>query len=311
MNNINKILSSECLHLYLIFAFFRQGSACSHIAALLFKLEACVRNDLNKMAVTSMLCQWNRSRKSAEPALLQVIDFKKPKKDQLPHPNKTVENPVYCYSVCAENSTKSITPEKIAELKNIMPKAVYFTSTNETYNQEDVSDDTTSADECDENVFPEPFTSLFDYTAINLDDKSLQQLCTQEYETYKSSYTAQSYVHLAEITKTQSLSNTWKLHRAGRITASNFHEVMHFQYRSNASSLLYKLMQYSAQPNTPSLKYGREMEEKARQFYASLMQSYHENFTVEITGLHIDVEKPFLGASPDGMYLHLPWARTC
>ncbi len=138
--------------------FFRQGSACSHIAALLFKLEAGVRNDLNKMAVTSMLCQWNRFHKSAEPTLLQMIDFKKPKKDQLPHPNKTVENPVCCCSVCSKNSIKSITPEKIAELKNIMPKAVYFTSTNETYNQENVSDDTTSADECDENVFPEPLT---------------------------------------------------------------------------------------------------------------------------------------------------------
>ena len=31
------------------------------------------------------------------------------------------------------------------------------------------------------------------------------------------------------------------------------------------------------------------------------MQSSHENFTVEITGLHVDVEKPFLGASPDGL----------
>ena len=47
-------------------------------AALLFKLEACVRIQQNKTAVTSQLCAWNRSRKRAEPAMLQNIDFKRP-----------------------------------------------------------------------------------------------------------------------------------------------------------------------------------------------------------------------------------------
>ena len=45
-------------------------------------------------------------------------------------------------------------------------------------------------------------------------------------------------------------------------------------------------MQYSAQPNTASLNY-REMEDKARQFYTTIMQSSHDNFTVETTGLHV------------------------
>ena len=48
------------------------------VAALLFKLEACVRIQQNKTAVTSQLCAWNRSRKRAEPAMLQNIDFKRP-----------------------------------------------------------------------------------------------------------------------------------------------------------------------------------------------------------------------------------------
>lgn len=119
------------------------------------------------MAVTSMLFLWNRSRKSAESALLQMIDFKKPKKDQLPQSSKIVENPTYCYSVSAEDSKTILTPEKIAELKNIMPTAAYFTSINEACAiEEEASDDTASGDE-NENVFPEPLTSLFDYTAIN------------------------------------------------------------------------------------------------------------------------------------------------
>ena len=78
------------------FTHFRQGSACTPLAAVLFKLEACVRNNLNKVAVTSMLCRWNRSCKNAELALLQMINFKMiVERDQLPQPKKIVESPCF------------------------------------------------------------------------------------------------------------------------------------------------------------------------------------------------------------------------
>ena len=48
------------------------------VAALLFKLEAYVRIQQNKTAVRNQLSAWNRSRKRAEPAMLQNIDFKRP-----------------------------------------------------------------------------------------------------------------------------------------------------------------------------------------------------------------------------------------
>ena len=56
---------------------------CSHVAALLFKFEACVRIQQNKTAVASPLCARNRSRKRAEPAMLQNINFKRSKKEQI------------------------------------------------------------------------------------------------------------------------------------------------------------------------------------------------------------------------------------
>ena len=34
--------------------------------------------------MTSQLCKWNHSRKSAEPTLLKNINFKRPKKNELP-----------------------------------------------------------------------------------------------------------------------------------------------------------------------------------------------------------------------------------
>ena len=60
---------------------FRLGGACSHLGALLFKLEKGCELNLNKPnACTSELCGWNKSRKRCHPASLKM-SFKRPKKD--------------------------------------------------------------------------------------------------------------------------------------------------------------------------------------------------------------------------------------
>ena len=59
----------------------------------------------------------------------------------------------------------------------------------------------------------------------------------------------------------QSLNYNWKLHRGGRITASNFHEVCHKKVddeeNQNSSSLLNKLMLYTTKPNVPAITCGQ------------------------------------------------------
>ena len=61
-------------------------------------------------------------------------------------------------------------------------------------------------------------------------------------------------------------------------------------------------MQYETpSSNLPNLKYGREMEERARGSYYTLIGPYRSNFTITKTGLHINADYPHLGASPDGI----------
>lgn len=56
------------------------GSCCSHAAAILFKIELCVRmGRMEKKAVTSGVCMWKQSRKEVKPARLRDISFHKPK----------------------------------------------------------------------------------------------------------------------------------------------------------------------------------------------------------------------------------------
>ena len=102
---------------------------------------------------------------------------------------------------------------------------------------------------------------------------------------------------MTEVTKTQSLSKIWNIHRAVRIIASNFHSVIHTR---NSASLLNKLMQYKTpSSNLQNLKYGSETKERARENYHALVGPYHSNFVITKTGLHISADYPHLGVSPD------------
>ena len=87
---------------------------------------------------------------------------------------------------------------------------------------------------------PEPLTSLFDYEAVNLEKALLKEHSLKLFTQYKEIYNQQCFNRLTEVTKTQSQSKIWNIHRAGRITASNFHSVIH----TRNSITFNKLMQY-------------------------------------------------------------------
>ena len=104
---------------YLIFStyIFSFGSPSSHVDTLLFKLEACTQLQLNKVAVTSKLCQWNRSRKSTAPDILKNINFKRPKKEDLPQQNtKDIQASKYCIKNF-ESNIVTLSRKKILNLK--------------------------------------------------------------------------------------------------------------------------------------------------------------------------------------------------
>jgi hypothetical protein len=51
---------TELQFIYYDFFCFRLGEACSHIAAVLFKIELGVRFGLTQKSVTSEACKWNK-----------------------------------------------------------------------------------------------------------------------------------------------------------------------------------------------------------------------------------------------------------
>lgn len=60
-------------------------------------------------------------------------------------------------------------------------------------------------------------------------------------------------------------------------------------------------MGYSTALDTPSIQWGRNTEPKARAAFIAKESQKHAGFDVQMSGLVVLPEKPFLAASPDGI----------
>ena len=149
------------------------------MAALLFKLSACVQLELHKVACTSKLCAWKMSRIKAHPAPLRKIDFKRPKKNAT---FPKVEGPItYCLSGFTAKdpfiANNKVEMDRFIELKEIAPNAAVFTSISSSSTSiKDRYSDTDTDDENDSNDLPEPLTFLYDPSAINKSDEDIKSI---------------------------------------------------------------------------------------------------------------------------------------
>ena len=145
------------------------------------------------------------------------------------------------------------------QLKQITPNAAVLTSTSlesdDTYDSE-----TDSADEVDSNCIPEPLGSLFEPRTISFDRQKLISYSKEVYEEYKRSYRQVHYNNLCDQTKKQDLSDAWKIHRIGRITASISKLAFTTKVESPSKTFIDTDMQYKPSTDVVATKYGKEME---------------------------------------------------
>ena len=122
--------------------------------------------------------------------------------------------------------------------------------------------------------------------------------------------------YLENVTRNQSASIVWHEQRAGRITGSVAHSVMHTNISNPAKSLILKItMPVFKKSNVPSLIWGREKEEEALVDYLNssfdpeyISESFcisstfmHNHFELKKTGLVIRSDKFYLGVSADAL----------
>ena len=298
-----QIYNIVCLYIYvyiLVIFIIRLGSACSHVAAVLFKLQACVQLGMNKKACTSKLCQWNVSRRKADPVPLQQMSFKRPRKGDLPEVLDPFEDPEpFSFKDPLLNNVSEKRKRKIAELRSIVPKAAVFTSISKFVPEKIDNSDTDTADEDETNSLPEPLTSLYDPLAINWSEEDIKTMGKKIYERYIRSHRPYQFENLCNVTRTQSLNPNWKLHRAEKIAASQALNAYRCDISNLSITFINTIMQYITVPNVKAVKYGREHKGLARTCYENLQKCRHTNFKIQLTGLHNDARFPALRASSD------------
>ena len=106
------------------------GSACSHVAALLFKIESACHLKLTEgISLTSVLCKWKKSKKSIQPAPIKLMTFSHPRKHQLP--KESAKEPLKRQNFSTKNpflGTHPLTNDELKKLHQENPASVIFIS---------------------------------------------------------------------------------------------------------------------------------------------------------------------------------------
>lgn len=269
------------------------GQTCNHVAGLLFRIESA--NKLGLTSCTSGTCIWVKpSEKKLQPAQIKNMNFKKSRH------GKSVTRPLVGKSKAdydvmpeANNDTEAcIQKTLLASLKDAIPNACVFKGMHTTDDQ-----DTTQ--------LPVPVNQkeTADVMAFDVSNYYIDNMVKNNVE----HVTETEVQAINNLTMGQSSNPNWTEMRKGRITASNFYAV-HTKvesYKRNAAHcdikpLLSRIMGYKhVNPNVMSLKYGREMEPIAKIEFMKMYRKKHKDVSFDECGIFLDVDHPYLAASPD------------
>ncbi|XP_077354672.1 uncharacterized protein LOC144002880 isoform X2 [Festucalex cinctus] len=142
-----------------------------------------------------------------------------------------------------------------------------------------------------------PLTELFDKDNLELSIEELQELG----KGVVLDLTQDMVQNMPKETVAQTGSKLWFRQQAGRITASKLKSVCQANPMKPSPSLVKSICYPDSHVfSTEATRWGLKHEEAARQQYMDAMK-HHRNLEVLNTGLHVNVQWPFLGATPDAL----------
>ncbi|XP_041920947.1 uncharacterized protein LOC121684885 isoform X3 [Alosa sapidissima] len=144
---------------------------------------------------------------------------------------------------------------------------------------------------------PPLLTCLYSSTRLQLDLPTLLEEGAKIFE--ELHLTLEQCMLVEEKTREQRKSRWWFDHRAGRVTASAFYEAASTK---NFPSLIKRICYpRSSHFSTEATRWGLQNEDTARESYWKAMQDLHIDFHITASGLMINPDLPWIGASPDGV----------
>lgn len=252
-----------------------------HIAATLFAVAS--KNQEDGPSATSIPCKWIQPPKSA----LKKVEYKRGA-DIF----KKVSNDATTTKTSPTEEEKKVFYESLLHSENQeeKPCKAAILSVTPGYSHRYIPRQMTQD-------LPPDLTLLYDPACLKKPLNELQEKSKVFFDSMSvTDHQAQNVEHS---TKAQSSCKLWHSMRAGRITASNFKAACRTSTSTPSESLIKKIC-YTSSIQTLATKYGCDHEKEAVQSYSNLMSSSHVNFNSSDSGLHLNPQYPFLGASPDG-----------
>ena len=279
------------------------GECCSHVASLLWAIEAGVRVR-DSMTVTEKKAYWVMPNgvKDVPYAPVKCIKFIGKKRSiaaietsqfrrDTPSPSPCVtprssKSPTPAFEEVTEEETKAF----FASLGTCKTKPAIL-SLVEPYSSNYIPKS------LDENL-PLCLSQLYKPEKRFMNYGELLKIC----ETCDINISEQQVEAVELSTKSQSKSPLWVNMRTGRITASRFKAASHTSPASPSISLIMSICHPEISTfKTAATCWGCDHEQVARDKYITLSSVSHQSFKVEESGFFISTEYSFVGASPDGL----------
>ena len=290
-------------HKKCFFCFCSLGETCSHVAAVLYKIEKAVRSGLTQLTPTDMPCQWNQTfTKNVNAAPVGEINFYSQEAKR-----KILTKTVGPVNVAATSDKQ----EKLLSMLNTNNNKIVALSLFENYHQPFII----KMSDTPKPHLPPNMRALYQQELATVSEEELTAACQSVHSATK--YTTEELLYIEECTRNQSKSAAWfDQKRIGRITWSIAHQVLHTSIDNPSKSIIKKICQNACRSkiNSPALQWGREHENEALMAYEmisaypdsqlqiNLINDYkgHKEFESKDIGLVVDNIRPWLAASPDG-----------
>ena len=270
------------------------GETCTHIAAVLFYLEASSRAEERKTC-TEGTCQWKPPtfQKTMEYASVRDIDFTSAKR------KKSLLDP-------SGLSTHTPSTTEVREHAKPRPptqdeKLSFFGKLSESGAKPAILSLVSPYAEAyvpKAQKLPTPLPDLFKPDMLTASWDCLVQEC----EKVQLVVTDQEAKEVEAATREQAQCKLWFVQRAGRVTASNMYDVCKASTQQPSASLIKRICYPDAFSFTSlATEWGRTHEKAARALYCNVAGKEHEKFSLANSGLVISRTYPYIGASPDGL----------
>ena len=267
------------------------GEACSHIAALLFAVEAKTRLS-QQTSCTSIACQWKEPKlQNVEYSAISDIDFSKPKTEC----NRLAVSEDSQVS-CHDGSGTGLDPPTVNELER------FYSELSNTGKPAILSIIHGHSDKYIPKNVPATLRTLYNESNTLFSQSDLWKLCNTTFARLR--VTDDEAKCIEKVIWAQSKYKIWFDQRAGRITASVFKRAANTDPKNPSKSLIKAICYPESNSFTiPATEWGVKNEEMAKEVYALKLNKTHTSFTVSESGLVINACYSDLGASPDSVIM--------